>query len=124
MKPIYKASDGSEQRLLAASALTADGQPLEFGRSRDYWYVTPSFIGMPRLGKMYFWPSGLRVDMDYAGGALTLREYCHERKEYVSRKICELYADERKAKEALLAACEQRIAEWNEELAKIRKDAQ
>jgi hypothetical protein len=53
-----------------------------------------------------------------------IREFESDRKaggEYVSFKISDLYADEKKAQAALVIACEKRLAEWGQEVAEIRK---
>lgn len=147
MKPIYKSKDGTEhetadaaarhnkllvatqelreaadrvRKCLGATALTADGEPFDMSHSRDYWCLHQAWPGMPRLEKVWFWPHNcLDVETDRENGGIMLRDSRSDERRQRVYRVSELYADERNARAALLAACKERLAELTDEVAKM-----
>lgn len=111
-------------RLNAESLLTADGVPFELGRSRDYYFVADTLIGLPRLLTVWLYPYSIDVDMD-RDGVLTLREYKHgDRNDgrWTHYRIDELYSEKAAAEAAVLARAEQRLAEMQADMETMRKE--
>lgn len=101
------------QRLLAENAVTADGHRFEFGVFRDYYHIVRPHMSRPYLRKYDYlcWNWSVREQVD-APEVVEIRD---ERSDGSSNggyvPIRELYADEKKARAALIRA--QR--EWLEE---------
>lgn len=148
-KTVYKASDGSEHatedaadrrsvlveaqrqfesaakavsRSLGATAMTADGEPFEMGGWASYWYVSPGWGGMPQLLQKRCYSFDAEVRLDHREECLILR--CLEgegsRREYRDYEINTLYKSEQKAREALVKACDEWLAEQTAQIAEIK----
>lgn len=108
------------KKCLGGTAVTADGHPFDMQRSGFYWLVRKSWVGLPALSQVWIWPHN--CDIDEENGHLIYRSYESERREYVTYRISDLYVSEKAAREALITACEKRIAEFQEEVAAIKAE--
>jgi hypothetical protein len=81
-------------KCLAEKALTADGLHFEW-RWRDYWVVRGGIWDMPRPVVVNCYPHSCSVDVERE--RILIRFYEHDRKEYVSFDINELYSTEKAA---------------------------
>lgn len=145
MKPVFKARDDSEHtsaeaaerhnklldatetfrraadmvcKYLGETAVTADGHPFDMSRSGFYWLVRKSLMGLPALGQVWIWPHNCYIETD--DGRLVYRSYEHGG--YVTYRISDLYVSERAARRAHIEACEQRIVEFQEEVAGLKTE--
>jgi hypothetical protein len=101
---------------LGKKALTADGQPFTMTYG-EYWRVVPSWAGKPTLQSLTIYARHMSVDVERE--RVLIREYDHQRKDYIQYEIGELYADEREAKKALAVALREHIADAQAELDKL-----
>jgi hypothetical protein len=98
------------QRVLAESAVTADGVPFEFGVFHDYYHIVKPWGSMPHVDRLSYVAWGWSVrDSDLPDQVEIADRRDDGKSRYVPIK--ELYADRDKAVAALLVA--QR--EWLEE---------
>lgn len=122
-KKAFEAAGDSVKRCLGASALTADGQPFEMGRSADYYRVASGHGAFfPQLVKMWIYPHNAHIDAD-RDSPLCVRWYEHREKgggDYQSCPISSLYSDKTEARKAWLAACEKHVAEIAQEFEEIK----
>ena len=111
-------------RLLTEGGKTADGQLLDLGSWKTYYFIRRGYGSMPRLQEFSLWPHNLGVDFDRDDGALIVRQFESDRRsggEYVSIKVNDLYADQTKAEDALLLAIDQHVKDVATEAEEMRK---
>lgn len=121
-----EAAANKVKRCLGETALTADGQPFSMSSSTYYWFISPSYAGLPRLVSVWVWPHHMELDADEPKACLKVRWLRRDgdRSDYISLRVNELYADQAKAKAAYVAACKERLAELTEEVAEIERNPQ
>lgn len=121
----FKEAVEEVSRRMKEAALTADGEPFACDRgSSNFWWLCPAYGGrLPMLRRVYVYPYHASIDHDYQkNGRLVVREYCGERREYVTYPVNELYVDQKKAQAAHLAACEERLKEIATEVETLRTE--
>lgn len=111
---------------LAETATTADGELFQWGVVRNYWYLDPGYWQrLPRLHRVDFYHYSCRVEVDQSEQQVVI--YSHAGydacEKFQKFKVCELYAHEKNAKAAHLKACQERLKELTEEVAKMREEA-
>lgn len=105
-------------RILAEREKTADGKPFTFSMLRDLYYVTPGWSGMPALNRVSFYVWSCEFEIDEHLELVTIRQRrqvgrMSDNERIESYRIADLYATEKAANVALLAAQE----EWLEKRA-------
>jgi hypothetical protein len=112
-------------QLLAERLKTADGKPFQVGILRNYYVIHEPMAGLPYLRHVHFslaygQPFGLGHDDDVY---LIVREFDTNRtqREY---KVSDLYADNKEACKALLAAQEERLKEITEQVEQLRSQVE
>ncbi len=98
-------------KLLMGAALTADGQLFDTDRSARYYVVHHVHGKMPWFREVRIYPYNMAVDFDRTDNALVLREYDHERGQYLDWKVNELYTTEKAARAAMIEACRDWLVE-------------
>jgi hypothetical protein len=98
-------------RVLAEREKTADGKPFEFPMLRDLYYVTPGWSGMPTLNRVSFYVWSCEFEIDEHLELVTIRQRkqvgrMSDGERVESYRIADLYATEKAANVALLAAQE------------------
>jgi hypothetical protein len=113
------------QDILREGAMTADGVPVsELGMCRRVWRLHPNYCGLPALREFYASPHRMDVDISHSDGVIRISEYDYgtehmgrrDSQGWVYYPVHQLYADEKKAKEAYIKAVEERLAEFKERL--------
>ncbi len=111
---------------LAENALTADGHEFDF--SHTYHFIREMFswpdVVQIRLYRTYDNRFGVET-RDGEDRLIVIDEVTNDRDgtvRFIHYPVCELYWSERKAKEALLKAHENRIAEKQEDAEKLRQE--
>lgn len=97
------------QRVLAESAVTADGVPFEFGVFHDYYYVAKPWGSLPYVRSFCYLAGAWSVRDSDTPDVVEIAEDRDGKREYTP--ITELYADKEKAVAALLVA----QGEWLED---------
>lgn len=105
---------------LAETQKTADGSLFEFGVCRDYYAIAPSWVGLPRLRKIWFSYMGEnRFEINEDDEVILIHQENQSRIEY---RISELYRSEKEAKKALLAAQDERLEHLRQEVEELRAE--
>lgn len=148
VKPVFKARDDSEHESAAAAErrnkviaakeefndaikrvktalkeeiLTADGVPFAPGPTgfNSYWYIWPSWGGLPRLERLSLWAYHAELSRD--DDELVIRDFKHDRKDYVRYRFRELYHSEEAARKAYSKMLDDRLAELKEQAEEYKK---
>ena len=111
------------KRLNAAGAQrfkTADGEHLKIGRWGDYWHINPFAPFGPELTRVSF-SYGTNFQMDWDGDAVEIVSGHGKDERRATYRISELYADEKKARVALMEAWEKHVADVRERFEKMKR---
>jgi len=116
----YQSARRKLGRLLAETQITADGEQFQFGVYRDYHRIVPNYWGWPSLDRVPYLGWNWRWDNAGDRFVIHVEEYLNGVNQNRSYAIGDLYASERKAREALIAAREERLGEFQAELAELK----
>jgi hypothetical protein len=84
----------------------------------DYFYIRNGWYGMPELQRVHFYRRNCNIDQE--DEAVIWQQDTSGERKWQSYKVSELYADERKAKVALVVAQEKWLIERTAEVAEFR----
>jgi len=120
-KAAYENAKHLLSKLLAESCKTADSHQFEFGMWHEYCWIRRMYDRLPELVKVSFWGRNWEINCEAVeGDSVVISELndCHgSRVGYIrSFPIHELYRDNAKAQEALIAAQRVWLAERLREL--------
>ena len=118
-KDEYESARHKWVRALTATYKTADGQNFSLTKHGDYWRIANYFHdnALPTLERVSFWV--WHCDINEADHAVIIERKGEHTRHY---RISELYASERNAKIALLAAQEKELQYMTEQVQKLRDE--
>lgn len=113
--------------LLGENAKTKDGKQFEWSLLRDYWLLTDWVGREPWLEKLTIYCHYAEVEEDRNEPGIVIRLYEPQSRDgrcgYRNIRINELYASEKNANAALVAAYERYIADVSKRFAKLKAQA-
>jgi len=115
----YEHARKEYERRLWETQRTADGQLFELSGWHRYWVIRSSW-DLPDVFPVSLYAHDCHLDEK---DVLSLTEYKNEHGQLhvTTYRINEIYADERRAKEALLIAQKSRLAEYAEQVKKLEE---